>query len=311
MSTLILVLAIAVMVLALLSVVRRLLASPSRTSQIVGQIGEYGYADPGAVPAGAADVTASQRPRTLAGAATALGDALARRQGADRERDIRARLVSAGLYTRTPRAFFVAQALTAGVLFLLWLVLGRAAEVGTVVFIFGMPATLALGWVLPSFLLSRRIAQRYSDIDKELPSLIDLLVVTVEAGVGFAGSMRLAAEQLEGPLGDELRLTIQDQNVGATTEEALKHMARRADTPGVRAFVRAIVQGELLGVSIAQILRNLANDMRKKRKARAEEQAQKAPIKMLFPLVLLIFPAMFIVLLLPALIAIKDTLSTG
>ena len=123
--------------------------------------------------------------------------------------------------------------------------------------------------------------------------------------------MRLAAEQFDGPLGDELRLTLQEQNVGATTEEALKNMARRADTPGVRAFVRAIVQGELLGVSIAQILRNLAIDMRKKRKARAEEQAQKAPVKMLFPLVLLIFPAMFIVLLLPALIAIKDTLSTG
>ncbi len=160
-------------------------------------------------------------------------------------------------------------------------------------------------------MLSRQITQRYKEIDKVLPNLIDLLVVTVEAGVGFVGSMRLAAEQLEGPLGDELRLTLQDQNMGASIEEALKGMARRAETPGMRAFVRAIVQGELLGVSIAQILRNLAIDMRKKRKARAEEQAQKAPIKMLFPLVLLIFPAMFIVLLLPALIKIKDTLGNG
>ncbi len=311
MSTLILIVAIAVVLLALLSVVRFLLASSSSTSRMVGQIGDYGFNDPAVAVAGSGEGTSAGRPRTLAEAATALGDALARRQGADRERDIRARLVSAGLYTRTPRAFFVAQALAAGLLVLLWIVLAPASGVGNLVLVVGIPATLMLGWALPSILLSRRIERRFNQIDKELPSLIDLLVVTVEAGVGFVGSMRLAAEQFEGPLGDELRLTLQEQNVGATTEEALKNMARRADTPGVRAFVRAIVQGELLGVSIAQILRNLATEMRKKRKARAEEQAQKAPVKMLFPLVLLIFPAMFIVLLLPALIAIRDTLSTN
>ena len=142
MSTPILVAAIAVVLLALLSVVRFLLAAPSRTSAIVGQIGEYGFADPAVATAGSGDATRLARPRTLAEAATALGDALARRQGADRERDIRARLVSAGLYTRTPRAFFVAQALSAGLLFLLWIALGGAAGVGTVVFVLGMPATL-------------------------------------------------------------------------------------------------------------------------------------------------------------------------
>ena len=96
--------------------------------------------------------------------------------------------------------------------------------------------------------------------------------------------------------------------MGRSTTEALEGLAQRADTPGIRSFVRAIVQGELLGVSIGRILRNLAGEMRKKRKAKAEEQAQKAPVKMLFPLVLLIFPAMFVVLLLPALISIKNTL---
>ena len=157
-------------------------------------------------------------------------------------------------------------------------------------------------------MLARRLKERYHEIDKALPDLIDLLVVTVEAGIGFVGSLRMAAEQLDGPLAQELRLTLQEQNMGRSTTEALAGLMQRADTPGIRSFVRAIVQGELLGVSIGQILRNLASEMRKKRKAKAEEQAQKAPIKMLFPLVLLIFPAMFVVLLLPALISIKNTL---
>ena len=88
--------------------------------------------------------------------------------------------------------------------------------------------------------------------------------------------------------------------MGLASTEALTHMLERADTPGMRMFVRAVVQGETLGVSIGQIMRNLALEMRKRRKARAEEKAQKAPIKMLFPLIFLIFPAMFVVLLAPA-----------
>ena len=138
-------------------------------------------------------------------------------------------------------------------------------------------------------------------IDHELPDLIDLLVVTVEAGLGFTGSSycrrtdpRAAAQ--------ELRLTLQEQNMGLSVKEAW-NICSRADTPAMRMFVRAIIQGETLGVSIGQIMRNLAVEMRKRRKAYAEERAQKAPIKMLFPLIFLIFPAMFIVLLLPAISA--------
>ena len=304
MSMVVIVVVIAVVALALLAAVRLLLTQPSRASQTLGQIGAYGFAAPSA----AAAAEAPARPRTLAGLAASLGDALARREGAGTEDETRQRLIAAGLYTQSPRAFFAAQALTAGLLFLLWIVAGRLAGVTTLLYILGMPVALLGGWRLPSFMLARRITQRYRQIDKRLPDLIDLLVVTVEAGVGLVGSIRLAAERLDGPLGDELRLTVHEQTIGASPEEALKGMARRADTPGVRAFVRAIIQGELLGVSISQILRNLSDDMRKKRKARAEEQAQKAPVKMLFPLVLLIFPAMFVVLLLPALISIKKTL---
>jgi tight adherence protein C len=95
-------------------------------------------------------------------------------------------------------------------------------------------------------------------------------------------------------------LTIQEQNMGLTTAEALRNMLGRADTPAVRSFVRAVTQGETLGVSIGDILRSLATEMRKRRRAVAEERAQKAPVKILFPLVFLIFPAMFVILLGPA-----------
>ena len=111
------------------------------------------------------------------------------------------------------------------------------------------------GWALPLVLLQRRARKRLYDIDYALPGMIDLLVVTVEAGLGFSSALKVAAEKLQGPLGDELRLTMQEQRMGLATRDALKNMAERADTAGMRTFVRAIVQGEQLGVSIGQILR--------------------------------------------------------
>ena len=139
---------------------------------------------------------------------------------------------------------------------------------------------------------------RHDQIEYELPDLIDLLVVSIEAGLSFPGAMRLAAERIRGPLGQELRLTLQEQNMGLTNEDALRNLYTRAETPGVAIFTRSIIQGQALGVSMAQIMRNIAEEMRKRRKAAAEEKAQKAPIKMLFPLVFLIFPSMFVVILL-------------
>ena len=119
-----------------------------------------------------------------------------------------------------------------------------------------------------------------------------------------------ASERISGALGDELRLTIQEQNLGLSTLDALQNWMGRCDAPGVQTFVRAMVQGERLGISIGQILRNLAIEMRKRRRQAAEERAHKAAIKILFPLVLLIFPAMFVIVLGPALFRIIDTLST-
>jgi len=139
-----------------------------------------------------------------------------------------------------------------------------------------------------------------NEIDRTLPELIDVLIATMEAGLGFAGSLQMVAEHFSGPLGQELRLTLQEQRMGLSTEQALSNLLERCDTPSVRAFVRAVLQGETLGVSIATMMRNLATETRKRRRQNAHAQIQKAPVKMLFPLVFLIFPALMIVLLYPA-----------
>jgi tight adherence protein C len=153
--------------------------------------------------------------------------------------------------------------------------------------------------------------RRFEAVEMELPELIDLLVVTVESGLGFNGALHVASTRIQGPLGDELRLALQEQTMGLSTEEALRNMLDRCETPSMRAFVRSVLQGETLGVSIGQILRGLADEMRKRRKAMAEEKAQRAPIKILFPLIFLIFPAMFIVLLGPAIFSMGSAFGGG
>ena len=234
----------------------------------------------------------------LEGIAGRLGSVVARLFGA-REDDLRRHLMAAGVYRLSPTALLGYRALAT----LLLPALGLLAAPET----WSAPVRIAVvavccwfGWALPLVMLQRRARKRLYDIDYALPGMIDLLVVTVEAGLGFSSALKVAAEKLQGPLGDELRLTMQQQRMGMATREALKNMAERADTAGMRTFVRAIVQGEQLGVSIGHILRGLAVDMRKLRRAMAEERAHKAPVKMLFPLVFLIFPAMFILLLGPA-----------
>jgi tight adherence protein C len=164
----------------------------------------------------------------------------------------------------------------------------------------------AFGWFAPMGFVDRRIRQRYDEMNRQMPDMIDLLIVTIEAGLGILASMRVAGEQLRDPLGQELRLTLQEQRMGLSVGEAIESLGRRADCENMRIFVRALTQGEKLGVSIGTTMRNLASEMRKRRKAMAEERAQKMPIKMLFPLLFFIFPAIFIVLLVPAFIQIGD-----
>ena len=155
------------------------------------------------------------------------------------------------------------------------------------------------GLIAPGFVVDRTARKRREQIEKDLPDLIDLVVVTLEAGLSFPQSLRLAATKIKEPLAGEVRLTLQEQNMGLTLVEALENFLSRIDTAGVRMFARSIAQGETMGVSTGQIMRNLAIELRKRRRAYAEERAQKAPVKMLFPIAFLIMPALFMILLVP------------
>jgi tight adherence protein C len=237
-----------------------------------------------------------------------VGGVLAPRLTQGRQTALRRELIAAGFYRLTPRKFIGYRALAAiGCVVLgVWLTaqFGLSGIVGFAAIV-GLGGT---GWYLPLVSMRSRAERRLARIDYELPELIDILIVAVEAGLGFVASMQLAASRVHGPLGDELRLTLQEQRMGLSTNESLRNMLQRAGTPGVESFVRSILQGETLGVSIGQILRDLALEMRKRRRAAAEERAQKAPIKLLFPLIFLIFPAMFVVILGPAIFTFFDVL---
>jgi tight adherence protein C len=238
--------------------------------------------------------------------AEAAGRFLAGHSRSIRVSTLRQDLLRAGLHGMTPYRLLGYQAFSALILPLLAIWLGSAAGYGIPLLVLGSLIAIAAGWVLPHALVRRRGRIRLQEIDDQLPDLIDLLVVTVEAGLSFAASLRLSAERIHGPLGEELRLTLQEQNLGLATNEALENLVTRVDTPALRSFVRSVLQGETLGVSIGQILRNIANDMRKRRRSMAEERAHKAPVKMLFPLIFFIFPAMFVVILVPAVFSFLD-----
>jgi len=232
--------------------------------------------------------------------ATKLGAAVGGRSGGQ-DRFVKKDLISAGLYHVTPGRFLGYRVLCATGIPILWLWLGVSAGVKAVPLVLLTLIIGFFGWWMPARILRERANQRLNEIDYQLPELIDLLVVTIEAGLGFVGSLQMAAGRIGNPLGQEIQLTLQEQSMGLSIQEALLNMLARCDTPSMRSFVRSIVQGETLGVSIGQIMRDLAQEMRRRRRAVAQEKAQKAPIKILFPLVLLIFPAMFVILLGPAL----------
>jgi tight adherence protein C len=274
-----------------------------RRTEKLGLIDVYGYSAPTD-----SDLQVAPARRTIDAIAGSIGEWLAGHLSALKEEEVQRRLMAAGYYKVGARRFIgyrVLFTLGAAVLAMWLLILNGTSGAG--VFLLTI-VVAAIAWMLPSFWLGHRTRNRLEDIDYAMPELIDLLVVILEAGVAFSGAMRIAAERIGGPLGDELRLTIQEQTLGLSTLDALQNWSARCDTPAVGIFVRAMVQGERLGISIGQILRNLAIEMRKRRRAAAEERAHKAAIKIIFPLAFLIFPALFVIILAPALYRIFETL---
>lgn len=161
-----------------------------------------------------------------------------------------------------------------------------------------------VGFIFPELWLRSQISRRQHEIRKAMPDALDLLTICVEAGLGFEAAMSKVAEKWQTALGYEFLRVIREVQLGVPRREALRNMAQRVGIPEMNSFVSAIIQSETLGASLAKVLRIQAEQMRIQRRQRAEEEANKAPIKMTIPMVFLIFPSIFIVLLTPAAIQI-------
>jgi tight adherence protein C len=178
---------------------------------------------------------------------------------------------------------------------------------GAVKGIAGTIGGAALGYYMPVLQLQSQIHRRQDAIIKNLPDALDLLTICVEAGLGFEQAMGKVYEKWDNDLAMAFGRVLQEIQLGKRRGEALRDMANRMDVPDVTSFVAALVQAEQLGVSIAKILRIQSDQMRVKRRQRAQEKAQQAPVKMMIPMVLLIFPSIWIVLLGPSIIILLET----
>jgi tight adherence protein C len=170
-------------------------------------------------------------------------------------------------------------------------------------------AVVVLAWFVPDLLLISRGQKRREEIQKALPDTLDQMTIAVEAGLGFEAAMAHVARSGRGALAEELIRTLQDIQVGQPRREAYRALAERSPEPDLRRFLRAVIQAEQHGVSVARVLTTQAQEMRIKRRQRAEEKAMKIPVKVVFPLILTILPVLIIVVIGPGVINIIDAFS--
>src|SRR5215471_1568504 len=244
--------------------------------------------------------TRSFRERAIVPLATKLAGGVLKLSPTTTVEAVSLKLISASM-TISPTAFLAMRGVGAIGGLVLGLILGAAVH--------GAPAAILLaivfggiGWIAPAYVVTTKGRTRREAIRGALPDALDLLAVSVEAGLSFDGSITKITEHMAGPLSDEFALTLGEMRVGEGRATALRKMEQRVGAPELSSFVRSIIQADQLGISLGRILRVQAADTRNKRQMAAEEKAMKAPIKMLFPTVLFIFPSMFIVILGPALL---------
>lgn len=217
------------------------------------------------------------------------------------------KLLNAGVSrTISPTGYLASKALIAFGAFLVGTVLaGATGALASRGVLLGVVFAL-VGFMLPDVFLTFKARGRKEVLRAQLPDALDLLAVSVEAGLGFDGAISKLTEHMDGPLAEEFALTLGEMRIGESRQNALTKMMHRVATPEFAAFVRAIIQADQLGISLGRILKIQAADSRSRRQLAAEERAMKAPVKMLFPTVLFIFPAMFIVILGPAFLNLAD-----
>jgi tight adherence protein C len=245
------------------------------------------------------------RERVLDPAKTRLAGAALRLTPRATADSVAAKLLAAGMSRTVSVRTFLAGKSAAGVGGLLVGALIGGMAGGILAVLVFMAGFAMLGFTAPDFVVSMRARTRREHVRSELPDALDLLAVSVEAGLGFDGALTKLTEHMEGPLCEEFTLTLNEIRMGESRHDALKRLVERVPATEMAAFVRALIQADQLGISLGRILRVQAADTRLRRQAAAEEKAMKAPIKMLFPTVLFIFPCMFIVILGPALLNIS------
>ena len=197
--------------------------------------------------------------------------------------------------------------LGAGLFFLLFVIVGFMGLPVVLQFVM-LPIGGLFGYTLPEFWLGGRVRKRQKEILLQIPDALDLLTISVRAGLGFDGALGKVVEKLHGPLTEEFRRALAEIRVGKARRDALRDIIPRTEVTALTNFIGAIIQAEQLGVSISKVLQVQSEQLRIERRQRAEEMAAKAPIKMLFPLVGCIFPSLFIVILGPAIILIMINL---
>jgi tight adherence protein C len=210
-------------------------------------------------------------------------------------------LVLAGLDATTRAEELIAlQLLTTAVgllLGILYATLGGASRGVSLIFLILLPA---IGYLGPSSWLSRRVAERKESIFLDLPDVLDLLAISVEAGVGFEAALDIVCQHFTSPLAIEFSRTLKEMELGLPRRDALQNLKRRTEVPELSNFVLALVQADALGMPIGRVLHTQASEMRIKRRQWAREKAGKLPVKILFPLVACIFPGVMIIVLGPA-----------
>ncbi len=224
---------------------------------------------------------------------------------------VRQKHVQAGIYTAERVEKFLAMRILGFVLIPVWLVviflvnpLGLGGMIQLVAAIGGVVALATL----PNSRLNSKVQDRQKSIQKSLPDVLDLLTISVEAGLGFEQAVDRVVHNVPGELSDEFARVLGETAAGASRSDALRSLQDRVDIPEVRSFVMAMIQADKFGVSIGRVLRAQSDEMRIKRRQLAQEQAQKAPVKMMIPMVFCIFPSLFVVILGPAGINIAEAL---
>jgi tight adherence protein C len=208
----------------------------------------------------------------------------------------------------TASAFWLLRLLSLLLVTILGLALSILMSLDQPMWMLGPVGGGVLGYLIPQMVLSRKVKKRKKQILLSMPSALDLLTISVEAGLSFDAALTRVAEKYDNPLTQEITQVLNEVRLGRPRVEALEDMARRCKVEELTNFVQAIVQSEQLGVGIANVLRIQSEEIRRRRRQRAEEQGQKAPLKMLFPMVGCIFPTLFIVLLGPAVVEVAHTM---